>query len=50
MLRLVHRENDPSGVGEGGGLHGTGNLEVLLYPERDLERAQELFRMSYAVA
>ncbi|MEU8777183.1 DUF5655 domain-containing protein [Streptomyces sp. NPDC048606] len=31
------------------GHHGTGNLEVRLHSERDLERAQELFRMSYAV-
>ncbi|WP_382465098.1 DUF5655 domain-containing protein [Streptomyces noursei] len=30
------------------GHHGTGNLEVQLRTERDLERAQDLFRLSYA--
>ncbi|MFJ7261645.1 hypothetical protein ACIQV2_15920 [Streptomyces globosus] len=37
---------DVTGLGH----HGTGNLEVRLHSERDLERAQELFRMSYAAA
>lgn len=37
---------DVTGLGH----HGTGNLEVRLHTERDLERAQELFRMSYAAA
>ncbi|SHM93668.1 Predicted transport protein [Streptomyces yunnanensis] len=32
------------------GHHGTGNLEVQLRTERDLERAQDLFRLSYAEA
>ncbi|WP_044370413.1 DUF5655 domain-containing protein [Streptomyces noursei] len=32
------------------GHHGTGNLEVQLRTERDLERAQDLFRLSYAAA
>ncbi|MFT9784631.1 DUF5655 domain-containing protein [Streptomyces rhizosphaericola] len=37
---------DVTGLGH----HGTGDLEVQLRTERDLERAQELFRASYAVA
>lgn len=32
------------------GHHGTGGLEVRLRTERDLERAQDLFRASYAAA
>ncbi|UJB46390.1 transporter [Streptomyces sp. A1-5] len=32
------------------GHHGTGNLEVQLRTERDLVRAQDLFRLSYAAA
>ncbi|MGW3009569.1 transporter [Streptomyces sp. NPDC001219] len=32
------------------GHHGTGDLEVQLRTERDLERAQDLFRLSYAAA
>ncbi|MFG3348627.1 DUF5655 domain-containing protein [Streptomyces sp. NPDC048018] len=32
------------------GHHGTGDLEVRLRTERDLERAQDLFRASYAAA
>ncbi|MEU4922225.1 DUF5655 domain-containing protein [Streptomyces parvus] len=32
------------------GHHGTGDLEVRLCNERDLERAQDLFRASYAAA
>ncbi|MGW3058542.1 DUF5655 domain-containing protein [Streptomyces goshikiensis] len=32
------------------GHHGTGDLEVQLRSEKDLERAVELFRLSYAVA
>lgn len=35
---------DVSGLGH----HGTGDLEVQLRTERDLERAQDLFRLSYA--
>lgn len=31
------------------GHHGTGDLELQLRTERDLERAQDLFRLSYAV-
>ncbi|WP_039631485.1 DUF5655 domain-containing protein [Streptomyces sp. 769] len=37
---------DVTGVGH----HGTGDLEVQLRTERDLERAQDLFRLSYAAA
>ncbi|MFF8017073.1 DUF5655 domain-containing protein [Streptomyces sp. NPDC007929] len=37
---------DVSGLGH----HGTGDLEVQLRTPRDVERAQELFRVSYAVA
>ncbi|WP_186779010.1 DUF5655 domain-containing protein [Streptomyces salinarius] len=37
---------DVSGLGH----HGTGDLEVQLRTPRDLERAQELFRASYAAA
>lgn len=32
------------------GHHGTGSLEVALRSERDLERAGELFRLSYDVS
>jgi predicted transport protein len=32
------------------GHHGTGDLELQLRTERDLERAQDLFRLSYAAA
>ncbi|OKI09441.1 transporter [Streptomyces sp. CB02923] len=32
------------------GHHGTGDLEVQLRSERDLERARDLFRLSYAAA
>ncbi|WP_238783149.1 DUF5655 domain-containing protein [Streptomyces monomycini] len=32
------------------GHHGTGDLEVRLRSERDLERARDLFRLSYAAA
>lgn len=37
---------DVTGLGH----HGTGDLEVQLRAERDLERAQDLFRLSYAAA
>lgn len=37
---------DVAGLGH----HGTGDLELQLRTERDLERAQELFRLSYAAA
>ncbi|MFD7320527.1 DUF5655 domain-containing protein [Streptomyces sp. NPDC059875] len=37
---------DVTGVGH----HGTGDLELQLRTERDLERAQDLFRASYAAA
>ncbi|AJE81743.1 hypothetical protein SLNWT_1367 [Streptomyces albus] len=37
---------DVTGLGH----HGTGDLEVQLRTERDLERAQDLFRLSYASA
>jgi predicted transport protein len=37
---------DVTGLGH----HGTGDLEVQLRTERDLERAEDLFRLSYAVA
>jgi predicted transport protein len=32
------------------GHHGTGDLEVQLRTPRDVERAQDLFRASYAAA
>lgn len=32
------------------GRHGTGDLEVQLRTPRDVERAQDLFRLSYAAA
>jgi predicted transport protein len=32
------------------GHHGTGDLEVQLRSERDMERAVDLFRASYAAA
>lgn len=32
------------------GHHGTGDLELQLRTERDLDRAQDLFRLSYAAA
>ncbi|MEU3747307.1 MULTISPECIES: DUF5655 domain-containing protein [Streptomyces] len=35
---------------KGLGHHGTGDLEIQLRSERDLERAQDLFRASYAAA
>ncbi|MFE6855251.1 transporter, partial [Streptomyces sp. NPDC057674] len=34
----------------GVGHHGTGDLEIRLRSEKDLERAQDLFRASYAAA
>ncbi|GAA2352146.1 hypothetical protein SVIO_008430 [Streptomyces violaceusniger] len=37
---------DVTGLGH----HGTGDLEVELCTQRDLERAQDLFRLSYAAA
>ncbi|NJP82855.1 transporter, partial [Streptomyces sp. AA8] len=37
---------DVTGIGH----HGTGDLEVQLRTDRDLERAQNLFRLSYAAA
>ena len=37
---------DVSGLGH----HGTGDLEVRLRTEKDLERAGELLRLSYAAA
>ncbi|MGF6945620.1 putative transport protein [Streptomyces auratus] len=37
---------DVSGLGH----HGTGDLEVRLRTPRDVERAQHLFRASYAAA
>lgn len=37
---------DVTGLGH----HGTGDLEVQLRSERDVERAIDLFRLSYAVA
>ena len=37
---------DVTGLGH----HGTGDLEVQLRTERDLGRAQDLFRLSYAAA
>lgn len=56
---LVYLKADPSEVElvpgftrdvTGLGHHGTGDLEVQLRSERDLERAQDLFRASYAAA
>ncbi|WP_043267046.1 DUF5655 domain-containing protein [Streptomyces sp. CT34] len=56
---LVYLKADPQGVDlvpgftrdvTGLGHHGTGDLEVQLRTERDLERAQDLFRLSYAAA
>jgi predicted transport protein len=37
---------DVTGLGH----HGTGDLEVQLRTDRELERAQDLFRLSYAAA
>ncbi|MEU6965682.1 DUF5655 domain-containing protein [Streptomyces chrestomyceticus] len=56
---LVYLKADPKETGlvpgftrdvTGLGHHGTGNLEVQLRTERDLEQAQDLFRLSYAAA
>ncbi|MEU6372149.1 DUF5655 domain-containing protein [Streptomyces sp. NPDC046909] len=56
---LVYLKADPTAVDlvsgftrdvTGLGRHGTGGLEVQLRTERDLERAQDLFRLSYASA
>nr|WP_168518015.1 DUF5655 domain-containing protein [Streptomyces sp. S1D4-11]QIZ02039.1 transporter [Streptomyces sp. S1D4-11] len=56
---LVYLKADPTAVDlapgftrdvTGLGRHGTGDLEVQLRTERDLERAQDLFRLSYAAA
>jgi predicted transport protein len=56
---LVYLRADPKAVDlvpgftrdvTGLGHHGTGDLEVQLRTERDLERAQGLFRLSYAAA
>ncbi|GGX54191.1 DUF5655 domain-containing protein [Streptomyces noursei] len=56
---LVYLKADPKGVDlvpgftrdvTGLGHHGTGDLEVQLRTERDLERAQDLFRLRYAAA
>lgn len=56
---LVYLKADPTTVDlvpdftrdvTGLGHHGTGDLEVQLRSERDLERAQDLFRLSYAAA
>ncbi|GAA2255041.1 DUF5655 domain-containing protein [Streptomyces amakusaensis] len=56
---LVYLKADPGTVDlvpgftrdvTGLGHHGTGDLEVQLRTERDLERAQDLFRLSYAAA
>lgn len=56
---LVYLKADPKSVDltpgftrdvTGLGHHGTGDLEVQLRAERDLERAQDLFRLSYAAA
>ncbi|MEV5431706.1 DUF5655 domain-containing protein [Streptomyces sp. NPDC052701] len=56
---LVYLKADPRDVDllpgftrdvRGLGHHGTGDLEVQLRTERDLERAQDLFRLSYAAA
>ncbi len=56
---LVHLKADPKEVDlvpgftrhvTGLGHHGTGELELQLRAERDLERAQDLLRLSYAAA
>ncbi|MFF7643095.1 DUF5655 domain-containing protein [Streptomyces canus] len=56
---LVYLKADPKTVDvvpgftrdvTGLGHHGTGDLEVQLRTERDLERAQDLFRLSYTAA
>ncbi|MEU2951044.1 DUF5655 domain-containing protein [Streptomyces xanthochromogenes] len=56
---LVYLKADPKDVDlvpgftrdvTGLGHHGTGDLEVQLRTERDLERAQDLFRLSYSAA
>ncbi|MEU6608354.1 DUF5655 domain-containing protein [Streptomyces shenzhenensis] len=56
---LVYLKVDPEHVGlvpgftrdvSGLGHHGTGDLEVQLRTSRDVERAQDLFRASYAAA
>ncbi|OKI02455.1 hypothetical protein A6A06_15570 [Streptomyces sp. CB02923] len=58
---LVYLKADPKEAGLVSGFsrdgtgpdhHGTGDLEVRLRPERDLERAQDqgLFRLGYAAA
>ncbi|MFJ7997464.1 DUF5655 domain-containing protein [Streptomyces sp. NPDC096310] len=56
---LVYLKADPKAVElipgftrdvTGLGHHGTGDLEVRLRSERDVERAAELFRLSYAAA
>ncbi|MGI5457500.1 transporter [Streptomyces sp. CA-249302] len=56
---LVYLKADPTAVDlvsgftrdvTGLGHHGTGDLEVQLRTERDLERAQELFRLSFTAA
>ncbi|MEU1310968.1 DUF5655 domain-containing protein [Streptomyces cinnamoneus] len=56
---LVYLKADPKEVDlvpgftrnvTGLGHHGTGDLELQLRTERDLERAQDLFRLSYAAA
>ncbi|WP_411141001.1 DUF5655 domain-containing protein [Streptomyces sp. x-80] len=56
---LVYLKADPKGLDlmpgftrdvTGLGHHGTGDLEVQLRTERDLERARDLFRLSYAAA
>lgn len=56
---LVYLKADPKRVDlipgftrdvTGLGHHGTGDLELQLRTDRDLERAQDLFRLSYATA
>jgi predicted transport protein len=56
---LVYLKPDPNAVElipgftrdvTGLGHHGTGDLELQLRKEQDLERARDLFRLSYAVA
>ncbi|MFF3274426.1 DUF5655 domain-containing protein [Streptomyces chrestomyceticus] len=56
---LVYLKADPKETGlvpgftrdvTGLGHHGTGDLEVQLRSERDLERARDLFRLSYTAA
>lgn len=56
---LVYLKADPKGIDlvpgftrdvTGLGHHGTGDLDVQLRTDRDLERAQDLFRLSYAAA